>query len=131
MTDEQMARLQSKQEELGVGSTDLILFDGGHVRIDDEEEPHLDGLWERPGTLATTEQPPLSLFEPLGLLSRTDPKSNEAYRQTKTNQAFKIIFIILNFQSGFNGSLTITLQKYTTRSQLKTTEEIATRAPAG
>ncbi len=34
MTDEQMARLQSKQEELGVGSTDLMLFDGGYVRME-------------------------------------------------------------------------------------------------
>ncbi|CAD6594504.1 MAG: hypothetical protein ASARMPREDX12_009140 [Alectoria sarmentosa] len=45
MTDEQIARLLSKQEELGVGSDDRMLFDGGDVGTDSEEE--LDGLWER------------------------------------------------------------------------------------
>lgn len=47
MTDEQIARLLSKQEELGLGSNDLIIFDGGDVGTDSEEEIHLDGLWER------------------------------------------------------------------------------------
>ena len=45
MTDEQIARLLSKQEELGLGSNDLMLFDGGDVGTDSGEE--LDGLWER------------------------------------------------------------------------------------
>ena len=65
ITDEQMARLLSKQEELGLGSNDLMLFDGGNVGTDGEEELRLDGLWERPAILATTKQPPLSHFEPL------------------------------------------------------------------
>lgn len=47
MTDEQIARLLSKQEELGLGSKDLMLFDGGDVGTDSEEEVQLDGLWER------------------------------------------------------------------------------------
>ena len=47
MTDEQIARLLSKQEELGLGSNDLMLFDGGDVGTDSEEELQLDGLWER------------------------------------------------------------------------------------
>ena len=47
MTDEQMARLLSKQEELGLGSKDLMLFDGGNFGTDGEEQLQLDGLWER------------------------------------------------------------------------------------
>lgn len=47
MTDEQIARLLSKQEELGLGSNDLLIFDGGDVGTDSEEELQLDGLWER------------------------------------------------------------------------------------
>ena len=47
MTDEQIARLLSKQEELGLGSNDLMIFDGDDVGTDSEEELHLDGLWER------------------------------------------------------------------------------------
>ena len=43
MTDEQIARLLSKQEELGLGSNGLMLFDGG----DSEEKLQLDGLWKR------------------------------------------------------------------------------------
>ena len=47
MTDEQLARLLSKQEELGLGSDDLMLFDGGDVGTDSQEDLQLDGLWER------------------------------------------------------------------------------------
>ncbi len=47
MTDEQVARLLSKQEELGLGSDDLMLFDGDDVGTDSQEELQLDGLWER------------------------------------------------------------------------------------
>ncbi len=50
MTDEQIARLLSKQEELGLGSKDLMLFDAGNVATDGEEHIQLDGLWERPAT---------------------------------------------------------------------------------
>ncbi|KAL8856908.1 MAG: hypothetical protein Q9178_006497 [Gyalolechia marmorata] len=38
MTDEQIARLLSKQEELGLGSSELLLFDGAD-NDEDEEEP--------------------------------------------------------------------------------------------
>ena len=47
MTDKQLARLLSKQEELGLGSDDLMPFDGGDVGTDSQEELQLDGLWER------------------------------------------------------------------------------------
>lgn len=47
MTDEQIARLLSKQEELGLDSNDLLLLDGGGVGTDSEEELQLDGVWER------------------------------------------------------------------------------------
>ena len=50
MTDEQIARLLSKQEELGLGSSDLMLFSGGDVETNSEEEVQLDGLWERAAT---------------------------------------------------------------------------------
>ena len=46
MTDEQVARLLSKQEELGLGSDDLMLFDGG-VGTDRQKELQVDGLWEQ------------------------------------------------------------------------------------
>lgn len=49
MTDEQIARLLSKQEELGLGSNDLMLFDGDDG-TDSEMEVQLDELWERAGT---------------------------------------------------------------------------------
>lgn len=55
MTDEQIARLLSKQEELGLGSNDLMLFDGGDAEIDSEKELQLDGLWER----AVTQRAPI------------------------------------------------------------------------
>ncbi|KAI4246072.1 MAG: hypothetical protein L6R42_010017, partial [Xanthoria sp. 1 TBL-2021] len=38
MTDEQIARLLSKQEELGLGSSELLLFDGADEDDEDEEE---------------------------------------------------------------------------------------------
>lgn len=47
MTDEQIARLLSKQEELGLGSNDLLLLDGAGVGTDSEEELQMDGVWER------------------------------------------------------------------------------------
>ena len=53
MTDEQIARLLSKQEELGLGSDDLKLFDGGEEVEEDEVEPQLDGVWEGPSSVQT------------------------------------------------------------------------------
>ena len=47
MIDEQLARLLSKQEELGLGSDDLTLLDGGDVGTDSQEESRLDVPWER------------------------------------------------------------------------------------
>ena len=46
MTDEQIARLLSKQEELGLGSEDLRLFDGRGFNGGDEVEAQLDGMWD-------------------------------------------------------------------------------------
>ncbi len=46
VTDEQIARLLSKQEELGLGSDDLRLFDGGGFDGGDEVEAQLDGMWD-------------------------------------------------------------------------------------
>ena len=48
MTDEQIARLLSKQEELGLGSNDLVLFDGDHLARDRIEAAQLDGPLGRP-----------------------------------------------------------------------------------
>ncbi|KAL8998436.1 MAG: hypothetical protein Q9169_002473 [Polycauliona sp. 2 TL-2023] len=39
MTDERIARLLSKQEELGLGSSELLLFDGADEDDEDEEDP--------------------------------------------------------------------------------------------
>ena len=50
MTDERVARLLSKQEELGLGSEDLILLDGRELVTDSQEELRPDGLWVRPVT---------------------------------------------------------------------------------
>ena len=46
VTDEQIARLLSKQEELGLGSDNLRLFDGGGFHGGDEVEAQLDGMWD-------------------------------------------------------------------------------------
>ena len=46
LTDEQIARLLSKQEELGLGSEDLRLFDGRGFNGGDEVEAQLDGMWD-------------------------------------------------------------------------------------
>ena len=54
MTDEQVARLLSKQDELGLGSDDLMLYDGGDVWTDSRDEHQLDGLWERAVTHRAT-----------------------------------------------------------------------------
>ena len=54
MTDEQVARLLSKQDELGLGSDDLMLYDGGDVSTDSRDEHQLDGLWERAVTHLAT-----------------------------------------------------------------------------
>ena len=54
MTDEQVARLLSKQDELGLGLDDLILYDGGDAWIDSRDEHQLDGLWERAVTHQAT-----------------------------------------------------------------------------
>ena len=42
MTDEQIAKLLSKQEELGLGSSDIILFDGDGFENVDHSTPSLD-----------------------------------------------------------------------------------------
>lgn len=47
MTDEQIAKLLSKQEELGLGSTTLMLFDGDNVGKETEEELQPDELREQ------------------------------------------------------------------------------------
>lgn len=47
MTDERIASLLSKQEELGLGSNDLMLLDGDDVGTDSEEGLQFDGVWER------------------------------------------------------------------------------------
>ena len=44
--DEQIARLLSKQEELGLGSDSLRLFDGGGFDGGEEVEAQLDGMWD-------------------------------------------------------------------------------------
>lgn len=56
LTDEQVARLLSKQEELGLGSDDLMLFDGGVFGTDRQEDFQVDGLWEQ----AVTQKAPSS-----------------------------------------------------------------------
>ena len=52
MTDEQMARLLSKQEELGLGSDELVIFDGdeeeGTKEWDDEAAPQPLSFWNQP-----------------------------------------------------------------------------------
>ena len=47
MTDEHIAKLLSKQEELGLGSTSLMLFEGDIVGKETEEEVQPDELWEQ------------------------------------------------------------------------------------
>lgn len=47
MTDERIASLLSKQEELGLGSNDLMLLNGEDVGTDSEEGLQFDGVWER------------------------------------------------------------------------------------
>ena len=47
MTDVQMARLLSKQEELGLGTNDLMISDGSDLEEDGVEGAQLDGPWER------------------------------------------------------------------------------------
>lgn len=47
MNDEQIARLLSKQDELGLRSDGLILFDGSDIETDSQDEFQLDGQWER------------------------------------------------------------------------------------
>ena len=47
MTDERIATLLSKQEELGLGSNDLMLMNGDDVGTDSEEGLQFDGVWER------------------------------------------------------------------------------------
>ena len=54
MTDEQVARLLSKQDELGLGSDDLMLYAGGDLYTDSRDEHQLDGLWEQAVTHRAT-----------------------------------------------------------------------------
>ncbi|KAI4260850.1 MAG: hypothetical protein LQ352_000005 [Teloschistes flavicans] len=55
MTDEKIARLLSKQEELGLGSSELLLFDGGNFEACDDEAqvPNVQGTALFPGASAT------------------------------------------------------------------------------
>ena len=53
MADEQIARLLSKEEELGLGSDDLKLFDGEDLGEEDEIEPQFRGIWEEASTFQT------------------------------------------------------------------------------
>ena len=53
MTDEQIANLLSKQEELELGSNDSISFDVDDAETDSEEDLPLDGLWEQAVTHRT------------------------------------------------------------------------------
>ena len=46
LTDEQIASLLSKQEELGLGSEELRLFDRRDFNGGDEVEAQLDGMWD-------------------------------------------------------------------------------------
>ncbi len=64
MTDEQIARLLAKQEELGLGSSDLLLFDGEDFADDRMGEIPLDG------TLVQKFQP------------QPRPKRNKRYQDT-------------------------------------------------
>jgi len=48
MTDEQIARLLTKQEELGLGSSDLVLFNGDDLPDNHVEEAQTDGALGRP-----------------------------------------------------------------------------------
>ena len=57
ITDEQVARLLSKQDQLGLGSDDLMLYDGGDVWTDSRDEHQLDGLWEQAVTHRATPRP--------------------------------------------------------------------------
>lgn len=54
MNDERVARLLSKQDELGLGLDDLILYDGDDVGTNSRDEHQLDGLWERTVTHQAT-----------------------------------------------------------------------------
>ena len=54
MTDEQMARLLSKQDELGLGTNDRMLYDGDDIGTDSQDELQLDGQWERVVTRQVT-----------------------------------------------------------------------------
>ena len=51
MTDEQIARLLSKQEELGLGSNSLVLFDGSDTAGNELKEAQLDGSFGQSVTL--------------------------------------------------------------------------------
>ena len=48
MTDEQIAKLLAKQEELGLGSHDIVLLDGGDLAEPDVGDAQMDGTWGRP-----------------------------------------------------------------------------------
>ena len=54
LTDEQVARLLSKHDELGLGSDNLILHDGGDAWTHSRDEHQVDGLWERASTHRAT-----------------------------------------------------------------------------
>ena len=44
MTDKEIARLLSKQEELGLGSSNFVLFDGANMDIDEETDLKLNNI---------------------------------------------------------------------------------------
>lgn len=57
MSDEQIARLLAKQEELGLGSDDLVLFNGDDLAKVGIEDVQLDGSWGRPIPLRSEPKP--------------------------------------------------------------------------
>ena len=82
MTDEQVARLLSKQDELGLGLDNLILYDGGDVWTDSRDEHQLDGLWERAVTHRATprsERMKLSQSKILSATAFADILENDPY----------------------------------------------------
>ena len=82
MTDEQVAGLLSKQDELGLELDDLILYDGGDAWINSRDEHQLDGLWERAVTHQATprsERTKRSRSDNLSATALADILDNDPY----------------------------------------------------
>ncbi|KAL6721103.1 squalene synthetase-like protein [Lecanora helva] len=71
MTDEQIARLLSKQEELGLGSSELILFDGADSDGTGTDEAQLDEPREQPITLRSQAKSKRGKYSQKGMPSAT------------------------------------------------------------